>query len=948
MCHVRTLSSLQALLFLFLVGIAQIALAVPPLSLPVKIGVPPDIPPVLRQHANQLVQALNGKSGGRLSAQIVEIDDERTRVARTDAPQISFVDLASDGDQKSAQASIFNAIFSFHDLRAVERFLDSDAGKQSIRAEDGNKRVTLSYWHDGMMQLVAGTGGRRFANSGAPGKDNRIALDWSVPNSTRQFSALGFKVDRGSLRFEKLAVGAVDFAEASWDEILAEAGPRSLLTGSTVIVTNHRYKGYLLVADSAWFAALPPQVRTLLSQEGLSEARRHNGLIAANEEANPRRFAMPSTIRTVPTALEARVRILTTLRNKAAPGADRDELLGHARGTGTRVAIDAPRLPRSPAFWQKWIARSAASSVWGPNNSGTVVVTGARARRYVIATTQKELAVAAWRTWLEDDEGIVYEAEPGREYDLNLTLSRRSARSLVDAGPDMKAAIDTAVREGKKVLPLSIRPVALTGGLQLMATNIQLPFKVQLKRLETRSEDEEEQELDARIDKEDAGLSQHAIAEAFDAAVLSVRVKANPGVACAQVLFSVWDEKGIVPVDMLVATIQISQNGSREKCEVPELQGGFSSFLGDTESLTQADAGLSLFEYLYAGEVRTVAMFVSGTDYRRGVANLPILQRGVHVWFLDRPLSGFIDGDLSGAVFAARRDGHYEVPADHLAKSLFPPADAQAQKALKTLQQIVVDKKTSAWIHVRGARANGKYFYPPLALLAAQGGVLQKRPMFVYPLPTSRRQGESCIGVWKAVIPEKLDGEVVEVDGIDLPGRMEAIREFNGFRTFLSTAPVQGNSAMVAQRPTTEGLLLLAHHDNGNLWFSDNGTREKVLPTENNRVFAKGSAAILNACHTASGIGYNQDLIEKFNRNGMDAMLVTPFAMDKDYGEQFARAMVKAIHRVYAEGKGVTLAALMDQVAQETMNDPAAGKDAQRMLEMVFVGNPAIRLCDRP
>jgi hypothetical protein len=575
-------------------------------------------------------------------------------------------------------------------------------------------------------------------------------------------------------------------------------------------------------------------------------------------------------------------------------------------------------------------------------------VTGGARNRFATPLAQKELAVAAWRTWLEDDQGKVDEAEVGREYDLNLALSRRTARSLVDAGPDLKAAIDAAIREGKKVLPLSIRPVALTGGLQLMTANIQVPFKVQLKRLETRSEDEEEKEQDARNEKQDESLSERMIAELFDAAVLSVRVKINLGVPCAQVLFSVWDEKGIVPVDMLVATISISQDGAREMCQVPGLQGGFSSFLGGAESPLQHDAGLSLFEYLYADEVRTVAMFVSGADYERSVTSQPILQRSVHVWFLDRPLSGFIDHDLSGAVIAARSDGHYEVPADHLAKTLFPPADAQAQKALKALQDIVAGKETSAWIHVRSAKANGKYFYPPLALLAAKGGALQKRPMFVYPLPTARRQGESCIGMWKAVIPEKLDGDVVDVDGIDLPGRMEAIRELEGFRTFLSNIPAPGGRAIAAQGPATEGLLLLAHHDNGNLWFSDNGTRYKVLPTENNRIFAKGSAAILNACHTASGIGYNQDLIEKFNRNGMDAMLVTPFAMDKDYGEHFAREMVKAIHRVYIDGKGVTLAALMDQVAQEVTNDPAAGKDAQRMLEMVFVGNPTIRLCDKP
>lgn len=920
MCYVRFSCRLQALVFLFFFAIAQIAAAAgavaPPFSL--KVGVPPDLPPVLRQHAQRMVQALSDDSDGRLSAQIVTMEDTGPCVHKDDAPQICFVNLDFYRHYESLDESIFNTIFGFEDLRAVERFLDSNAGKLAFDVADKNKRLTLTYWHGGMMQLVAGTGGESLADSGVPNKDNRVALHPDGPPGWGpQFSSVGFKNDSGrhDRRFERLAVGAVDYVEAGWDEIIAAAGPRSLLNGSTVIVTNHSYVGYLLVADPMWFAALPQEVRALLLKKAQDKSRRYNALIEAKEMANARRFAARSAIHSVPMQLEARAMILRTLQDRMARGFLDDGF--------------------SPPF-----LKSTPSWPLG------VVVTGSR-DRVSTSPAQKENAVAAWRTWLEDREGEVSVAEVGREYWLNLTLSRRGARSLIDAGPALKAAIDDAVRERKKFLPLSIRPVALSGGLQLLAGNTRVEFPVQLNRLETRSEDEEEKELEAREDKNIAGEPERKIAELFDAAVLSVKVKANPGVACAQVLFSVWDEEGIVPVDMLVATIQISQDGPGEACS-PRLQGGFGSLLGVAESMPRPDAGLSLFEYVDAGEMRTVAMLVSGAAYERSVAAQPILERGVHVWFLDRQLSEFIDSDLPAAVVAARSSGHYEVPGDHLARTLFPQANPQAKKALEALQDIVARKETSAWINVRSAKTNGKYFYPPLALLAAKGGALQKRPMFVYPLPTARRQGESCIGLWKAVIPEKLDGEVVAVEGIDLPGRMEAIRKIESFRTFLSNTPTPGDVGMSGQRPATEGLLLLAHHDNGNLWFSDNGTKDKVLPTENNRIFAKGSAAILNACHTASGVGYNQDLIEKFNRNGMDAMLVTPFAMDKEYGEHFSREMVKAIHRVYNDGKGVTLAALMDVVAQEVMNDPTAGKDAQRMLEMVFVGNPSVRLCDKP
>lgn len=947
-CGSRITPILQAVLFLFLIAIVEFASAAPARS--VNIGVPADSPPELQQNAQRFAKTLNEASGGRLLARTMETD---YGADNDKSLQIRFVDLAGYDHYGSPHASIFNAIFGFKDLKSVERFLSSETGRQAFRVADGNKRVTLSYWHDGMLQLVAGGRGRDFAETGILGKTSSLALSQPSTSFEAQFSLLGFAKDSGGgdLRFKKLAVGAVDYVEASWNEITAADGPRSLLSGSTVIVTNHRYKGYLLVADPTWLSTLPKNLRALLFKEAQNGALRHNALIAAKESANSRSFATLFAIHEVPMRLDARERVLETLHNPEVPGFDLSKLLGHSRGygTGQRIALESPRLPRSFQFWEEWTARSAA---YGKLHEIETVIVTAGSRSSLIfpySVEQKELAAATWHTWIENDEGIANYAEIGNEYDLNLALSRRSARSLVDAGPDLKAAIDAAVREGKKVLPLSIRPVALSGGLQLVSANIQLPLKVQLKRLETRSEDEEKKEMKDREDKRQEGVSERMIAELYDAAVLTVRVKANPGVSCPQVLFSVWDERGIVPVDMLVATIPIWSEGEREKCQVPKLQGGFGSFLGVTESTPKPDAGLNLFEYLYAGEVRTVAMLVSGADYEHSAADMPIEARGVYVWFLDRPLSSFIDGELSEAVVAARRSGgNYEYPADHLRKTLFPPADAQAQMALKALQDIVAGKQTSAWINVRSVRANGKYFYPPLALMAAKGGALPKRPMFVYPLPTARLQGERCIGVWNAVIPEKLDGDVVDVEGIDLPGRMQSIRKFEPFRTFLSNTALSGDNAMAPKVAGTEGLLLLAHHGNGNLWFSDNGTKEKVLPTENNRIFANGSAAILNACHTASGVGYNQDLIEKFNRNGMDAMLVTPFAMDKVYGEHFARRMVKAIHRVYNEGKGVTLAALMDQVAQEVMSDPASGTDAQGMLEMVFVGNATIRLCDKP
>jgi hypothetical protein len=144
----------------------------------------------------------------------------------------------------------------------------------------------------------------------------------------------------------------------------------------------------------------------------------------------------------------------------------------------------------------------------------------------------------------------------------------------------------------------------------------------------------------------------------------------------------------------------------------------------------------------------------------------------------------------------------------------------------------------------------------------------------------------------------------------------------------------------------SEGLLLLAHQADGNLWFEGNGDVTSRLDLEQNRrIFARGSVALIGACQALNPKADNQTLVDKLNRNGIDAMVASPYAVKAKDGVELSKALLKRIVMANSQGESPTIAELFRGAVQDMSLAPNGMDYAQRALEFVLLGNKDIRLC---
>lgn len=93
--------------------------------------------------------------------------------------------------------------------------------------------------------------------------------------------------------------------------------------------------------------------------------------------------------------------------------------------------------------------------------------------------------------------------------------------------------------------------------------------------------------------------------------------------------------------------------------------------------------------------------------------------------------------------------------------------------------------------------------------------------------------------------------------------------------------------------------------------------------------------------------GDNRVILEKLNRNGMDAMIVSPFPVRADYGIRLARNMVSVIHAERLAGHTPTVAELFKAATKRTAEDFAKLKIKlnEMSLEFLILGDYNMRLC---
>ena len=172
--------------------------------------------------------------------------------------------------------AVFESLFLFKNLDAVEKYEASVDGRRLLESLEGSGLKGLGYLHGGMVQILSrkplvATTDLKGLKLGAPLTDA----------SARQFAALGMSAARlpAAETIVALERGVVDTTEAGWLELRATSGSSNL----SVLETNHRYRGYVLVANNAAFDRLPSVARQQLLSDAQVIAERHNAAVKRTE-----------------------------------------------------------------------------------------------------------------------------------------------------------------------------------------------------------------------------------------------------------------------------------------------------------------------------------------------------------------------------------------------------------------------------------------------------------------------------------------------------------------------------------------------------------------------------------------------------------------------------------------------------------------------------------------
>jgi hypothetical protein len=348
---------------------------------------------------------------------------------------------------------------------------------------------------------------------------------------------------------------------------------------------------------------------------------------------------------------------------------------------------------------------------------------------------------------------------------------------------------------------------------------------------------------------------------------------------------------------------------------------------------TFVDAALHVFEMDGEGGPKSYAVFAS----RGG----PVLS-----WMLAQQLSRYITEPtgLLDRLAVARSNSDYGVLARELKRVLFRGETGQenADHALALLRELTRPPKRPT-VFVRLADLRGRNLFLPLGLTEIEDGrLLGAVANVTQPLPRETYTGTGegrCIGAWKLVLPENLG---TAVGGTYLtPVRSPMSNRTSSWpdlESYLSQA------AAIGAQP--EGFLLLAHQAGGRLWFIPN-TPSSFLSQDIAHKFAPGSVAVLAACSVGdvNAQSSGTSLLETLNQRGIDAAIVSPFAVRGPVGARFAFHFADEVKKAQDARDAATLVELFQRATDETRKDAQIASEKNGVYEFLLVGNGGLRLC---
>ncbi|MHC8391771.1 TRAP transporter substrate-binding protein [Pseudomonas sp. MDT2-39-1] len=708
----------------------------------------------------------------------------------------------------------------------------------------------------------------------------------------------------------KLKLGQIDAAEVTWDEA-------SKLKPPFVTQSNHRFDGLVAIYKDDKFTALTPQEQTNISQ-AISDTESY---VTANV-----------------TARETRAK----------------NVIRYSRDTASLNIDEAMR-----AQWRIALNKGQEKTI---SSIGPQLVREAKAK----AQSSEDLkrASLSWNAWFESDGDVASTLALETPYDFVLDLGRGDYPSaLADA---ISKQLQEKIDDSKGDIQLLIKPVLMGGLLEPLEGSDFTAARmiISRKRLVPDAGD-----TGYRQQVQNKQITLSAMAEKLSVSKPLRWSLMARSTGCARVVVSIWDVAGVKPLDYLVVSVPVTAKGeaSSESCGAGvfggQLVAGLSGLLelGDAHAgNAPADSALHLFEAdSSVGNPRTVAVYVDRKEFEaaeKNGSNPP-----VYAWELKGNLSLFLGQQsmLPGSIIEARdRIGEPQPYADvvtRMTNALFIGRSdrdkEEAGKAKKAMQQLSA-QASSPIVLVRYFDKVGRIQYLPLAMLGANApnALFSHRVTVVQPLQDAQKAApDACVNSWDFAIPTDLDGASPEM--LKLLSQEDWRIQGSNLNWY------QDNTALVkyisppggAAQTTSNALVLLAHHGEGDITFSSKGLPSRVLDTDVNRRFMPGSVAVLAACSTVGASTASRQFVKLLVDNGMSAIVASPFQVNTDFGVRLAVSFVTVAQDLRTTGEPARFVDVFNRALQKTID--AYGEEsgyADMALEFQIIGNHELRMCAGP
>jgi hypothetical protein len=441
---------------------------------------------------------------------------------------------------------------------------------------------------------------------------------------------------------------------------------------------------------------------------------------------------------------------------------------------------------------------------------------------------------------------------------------------------------------------------------------------------------------------------------------------------CGTVAVSIWDDTGLRPLDHLAYQYAV---GNSHSCpQHDRLTAGIGTMLALSpvetgQTATQADAALHIFDVpLGARDQGSIVWYVDRSQLQTSSKLAP----GIYAWQTQSSLKNYVQTptQLPALVRAARAAAAlaYEWPyakvAADLRKKLFSVVDdhlygENARRAQAALEKMVNESVKTPIIIARLAVSADTLDYLPLGLLAARAEkpFLSKQFITVQPLRRERfGSAGGCVDAWTLGLPAKLSGISGEIENDLAEFTLEGAnwplswsRDIGQLRNNFAAGskPYKIGSTSVAPASSRgEGIVILSHHSDGNLWFDD--ALDRFVQEDFERLLGRGSVAIIAACSIGGSNPLSYKLIDQLNQRNVDTMILSPFEVDAPFGTRLAMNFVKEVDAARRENTGDAIVDIYARAWTKTENyfQSTINRDFHDMrLEFVVLGDQSVRIC---